>query len=93
MASYFPEGGNLNGNNADMCSDVAGPLLSGLGNLFELSDRSQILYFYYFPTTGTTGCHLGFEHDYNYHTAFWACYVIIHKVYYAAVLLKTYISG
>ena len=23
MASYFPEGGNLNGSNADMCSDVA----------------------------------------------------------------------
>ena len=27
MASYFPEGGNLNGRNADMCSDVAGPSL------------------------------------------------------------------
>ena len=24
MASYFPEAGNLNGSNADMCSDVAG---------------------------------------------------------------------
>ena len=25
MALYFPEVGNLNGSNADMCSDVAGP--------------------------------------------------------------------
>ena len=24
MASYFPEAGNLNGSNTDMCSDVAG---------------------------------------------------------------------
>ena len=40
MASYFPEVGNLKGSNADMCSDVAGPLISGLGDLFELSDRS-----------------------------------------------------
>ena len=47
----------------------------------ELWDRSQISYFYYFPTTITTGRHLGFECDYNYHTAFRACYVIMHKVY------------
>ena len=40
MASYFPEAGNLNGSNADMCSDVAGPSISGSGDLFELSDRS-----------------------------------------------------
>ena len=25
-------------------------------------------------TTGSTGCHLGFERDYNYHTAFRACF-------------------
>ena len=25
MTSYFPEAGNLNDSNADMCSDVAGP--------------------------------------------------------------------
>ena len=24
MASYFPEAGNINGSNVDMCSDVAG---------------------------------------------------------------------
>ena len=33
------------------------------------------------PTTSTTGRHLGFERDYNYHTAFRACYVIMHTVY------------
>ena len=31
MVSYFPEAGNLNGSNADMCSDVAGPSRRGLG--------------------------------------------------------------
>ena len=49
MASYFPEAGNLNGKNADMCSVVANPSSSGSGDLFEPSDRSQIPYFYYFP--------------------------------------------
>ena len=37
MASYFPEAGNLNGDNADMCFDVAGPSNRGLGDLFEVS--------------------------------------------------------
>ena len=41
MASYFPEEGNLNGRNTDMCSDVAGPSSSGSGDLFELSERSN----------------------------------------------------
>ena len=36
MASYSPEAGNLNGSNADMCSDVAGRSSSGSGDLFEL---------------------------------------------------------
>ena len=40
IPSYFPEAGNLNGSNADMFSDVAGPSISGLGDLFELSDGS-----------------------------------------------------
>ena len=38
---YFPEAGNLNGSNTDMCSDVAGLSISDLGDLFELSDRSH----------------------------------------------------
>ena len=41
MASYFYEAWKLNGSNADMCSDVPGPSSSGLGDLFELSDRSS----------------------------------------------------
>ena len=36
LASYFPKAGNLNGSNAGMCSDVAGQLSTGLGDLFEL---------------------------------------------------------
>ena len=48
LASYFPEAGKLNGSNADMCSQVAGALISGLGDMFELSDRSKIPYFCYF---------------------------------------------
>ena len=41
MVSYFPEAGNLNRRNAEMCSDVAWPSSSGLGDLSELSDRSN----------------------------------------------------
>ena len=41
MASYFPKEGNLNGSDATMCSDVAGPLSSGSGDCFELSYRSN----------------------------------------------------
>ena len=37
--AYFLEAGNLNGSNADMCSDVALPSRKRLGNLFELSDQ------------------------------------------------------
>ena len=51
MALYFLEAGNLNGSNANMCSDVAGQSSSSSSNLFELSDRSNgtIIRFYYFP--------------------------------------------
>ena len=40
-ALYFPEVKNLNGLNADMCSDVAGPSRSSLNDLSELSGRSN----------------------------------------------------
>ena len=36
MGLYFPKVGNLNGSNADMCSDVSGPSSSSLDELFEL---------------------------------------------------------
>ena len=76
MALYFPQAGNLIGSNYDTCSNVAGQLISSSGDLFELSDtpvdnRSRT--FTISPTTSTTSRHLGFESDYNYHTAFQAC--------------------
>ena len=40
------------------CSDVPGPSSSGLGT-FTIS-----------PTNSTAGRHLGFERDYNSHSAF-----------------------
>ena len=48
LASYFPEAGNLNGRNAGMCSDVAGPSSRRSRGLFELSDRLNTTYVYYF---------------------------------------------
>ena len=54
-----------------MCSDAAMLSSSGPGDLFELSERSNTTPFYLIsPTTITTGVHLGFERDFNYHTAF-----------------------
>ena len=82
MASYSFEAGNLNGSNADMRSDVAGPPSSGSSDLFELSHRSnETITLLFPPLTCTTDRHLGFERHYNSHTAFGACYVIMHKVY------------
>ena len=49
MASYFSEAENLNGSNAYMCSDAAGPSSGGSGDLFDISERSKTTYFYYFP--------------------------------------------
>ena len=80
MASYFPQAGNLNNSNADMCSDVAGPSIAWATCLsFQIDHRSRT--FTISPTTSTTGRHLGFKRDFNYHTAFRACFVIMHKVY------------
>ena len=42
------EAGNLNGTNADVCFNVAGPSSSRSGCLFELSDKSNTTSFYYF---------------------------------------------
>ena len=85
MASYFPEVGNLNGTNADMCSDVAGPSSSQVaarGIFLSFQTGQMLRSFTISPTTNTNGRHLEFERDYNYHTAFRACYVIMHTVYY-----------
>ena len=68
-AGFFPDAGNLNASNADMCSDTAGPSNSGSGVLFELLDRSKSHTFTISATTNTYR-QLGFELDYNSHTAF-----------------------
>ena len=74
----FPEAGNLNGSNVGMT------VLMWLGRhlaaraiclSFQIDHRSRT--FTIFPTASTYGRHLGFEHDYNYHTTFRTCYVII----------------
>ena len=51
-----------------------------IGLSFQIDHRSRT--FTISPTIITSRRHLGFERDYNYHTAFGACYVVMHKVYY-----------
>ena len=91
MAPYFPEAGNFNSSNADMCFNVVGLSMVGLsrsgsGDLFELWDRSNKIVS---PTTSTYGHHLGFERGYNFHTTFRGiCYVITHKVLLRMNVLK-----
>ena len=63
MALYFPEAGNLNDSNADMCSDVAGPSSSGTGDLFDLGSSSRSRSSISSPTTSTNVRHLGIERD------------------------------
>ena len=89
MASYFPEAGNLNGSNADMCSDAAGPSSGDSGDLFELSNSSRSRTFTISPTTSTTDRHLVYERDYNLVALllFGECYVIMHKVYLSNFLI------
>ena len=49
MASYFHEAGNLNGSNAEIFSDVAGPSSSSSYEFFELLDRSNQTIILLFP--------------------------------------------
>ena len=65
MASNFPEAGNLNGSNADKCSDVAGPSSTSPGDLFDFRSSSCSRMFTISPTTSTAGRHLAFECDCN----------------------------
>ena len=82
MASYFSEAGNLNGSNADMCSDAAGQSSTRSGDLFELSDRSNTTYLYYFPPLLAL---LAYILDLSVTTTtilpFEASFVIMHRVY------------
>ena len=86
---YFPEEGNLNGNNADMFSDVPGLSSIGSGDFFELSYRSNEtdpesldLIFLLFPPLLAL---LAYILDLSVTSApilpSGACYVIMHKVY------------
>ena len=69
MTSYFPEAGNVNSSNAGMCSDVAGPSSSGTEDFLSFQTGLISQTFTTFPTTSITGRHLGFERDYNSHSA------------------------
>ena len=81
MASYFPEAGNLNGSNPDVCSDVAGPSSSGSSNLFELSDKSnETIIILFFTLLALLAAVLDLSVTVS-HTAFGAYYVIMHKLY------------
>ena len=64
VASYFPEEGNLNDSNADLCFDVAGPSSSGSDDLYDLLDSSRSCTFAISPNTRTAGRRLGFEREY-----------------------------
>ena len=78
MVLYFPEARNLNGSNADMCSDVAGPSSSSSGDLFELSDKlSETISLLFSPLQALEAAIL----DLSVNTSFGACFIIIHKVY------------
>ena len=84
LASYFYEAGNLSGSNADMRSEWLGHRVRaprGVGGCLGFQIGKILRTFTISSTTSTFGVHLGFERDYNYHTAFRACYVIMHKVY------------
>ena len=70
MAPYFPEAGNLNGINADMCSDVAGPSSSGSGDCLSFQICLDPIFLLFTPLLAPLGHHLGFERDYNSHIAF-----------------------
>ena len=61
MASYLPEAGNLNGGNADMCSDVAGPSSSGSGDLFDFGSSSRFRSLTTMTTTKTCGMDSNFR--------------------------------
>ena len=47
IASYFPVGENLDGSNADICSDVAGPSSSGSEVCLTLDLALDPIYIFY----------------------------------------------
>ena len=57
---------------------------------FQIGQRSRT--FTIPPTTSTYSRHLGFERYYNSHTAFRACYVIVHNVQAGNVVCSSQLS-
>ena len=80
----FPEAGNLNGSNADMCSDMAGPSTRGSGDLLEFSDKSnETIVSLFLPLLALPAAILGLSVTTTpiLHSGR-VIYVIVHKVYY-----------
>ena len=70
VASYFFEEGNLSGGNTYLCSNVFGPSSSARAICLSFQIGQILRSCTISSTANTTGVHLGFERDYNYHTHF-----------------------
>ena len=68
MVSFFPEVGNLNGSNANICSDVAGHQVAVRAICFDFGSSSRSRTLTISTTISTTDRYLGFGRDYNYYT-------------------------
>ena len=69
-ASYFFEGVNLNGSKLTCVPMWLGRRVAARAICLSLKKGQILRTFTISSTASTTGIHLGFEHDYNYHTAF-----------------------
>ena len=54
-----------------------GRLVAARGNCLSFQISQILRTFTISPTASTPGRHLGYERDYNYRTAFRACYVML----------------
>ena len=81
IASYFPEGENLNGSNADMRSNVAGPSSSGSGDLFDFGSSSRFRSFTISPLLTLLAAILDLNVTTTPTLPFGACDDIMYKVY------------
>ena len=80
MGSYFPEAENLNGSNADICSDVAGPSSSGSGDFSHLGPTLDPVLLLFPPQLTLLAAILDLSMTTTPTLSFGACYVIMHKV-------------
>ena len=73
LPSYFPEAGDLIGSDVDIVFLMwLGRWVVALAICLSFGSCFRSRTFTISPSTSTTGCHLGFECDYNSHTAFWS---------------------